>query len=113
MPVKKETPKTPQHSSKRNKASGEKKESNPILLLCGILLFTVFIYSNSFNNGFTNWDDDSHVTNNEDIKSLSPESIGNMFMPTSKYMYHPVTILSYAVNYKLSGLKPGGYHFTN
>src|SRR4051812_47157439 len=112
MPIAKAEPKTKRPPVKQA-APVRREGGNPVLLLCGVILFTFFIYSNSITNGFTNWDDPSHVTSNEDIKSLSPQSIGNMFKPVDKYMYHPLTILSYAVNYSFSKLKPGGYHFTN
>ncbi len=114
MPVRKAANNNYQSAIKQNKPLLDiKGKSNSVLILCGILLFTLLVYSNSINNGFTNWDDDSHVTANDDIKSLSPASIGKMFKPTEKYMYHPITILSYAINYKFSGLKPKGYHVTN
>lgn len=92
---------------------GKNSTSNSYLLLGGVLLFTLFLFSDSVNHDFTNWDDPVHVIKNESIHSLSATSAGTMFKPNDQYMYHPLTILSYAINYSVSGLKPMGYHLTN
>ena len=61
-------------------------------------------------NEFTNWDDEYYVINNQLLRGpdwkgiFSKEVLGN---------YHPLTILSYAFNYAISGLDPFSYLLVN
>jgi tetratricopeptide (TPR) repeat protein len=84
-----------------------------ILSLCVVLLVTSFSLLPCIENEFTNWDDDLHVTANTSIKSLSWKNIKTIF--TSFYVGHymPLTILSYAVEYRFFTLNPHAYHTTN
>ncbi len=66
-----------------------------------------------FLNGFTNWDDILYVTSNKLLHSLSPEGLKAIFTTPVVSNYHPVTILSLALNYQLFGLEPAGYHATS
>ncbi|MDD4004451.1 MAG: hypothetical protein PHW69_04520 [Elusimicrobiaceae bacterium] len=66
----------------------------------------------SAGNGFA-WDDLAYVTANDHIRDLSPAGIRNMFARTHFGLYKPVTMLSFAVNYRFSGLNPRPYHITN
>jgi len=61
-------------------------------------------------NEFTNWDDEYYVVNNPLLRGpdwkgiFSQQVLGN---------YHPLTILSYAFNYAISGLDPFSYLLVN
>ena len=61
-------------------------------------------------NEFTNWDDEYYVVNNPLLRGpdwkgiFSKQVLGN---------YHPLTILSYAFNYAISGLDPFSYLLVN
>ena len=61
-------------------------------------------------NEFTNWDDEYYVINNPLLRGpdwkgiFSEQVLGN---------YHPLTILSYAFNYTISGLDPFSYFLVN
>jgi protein O-mannosyl-transferase len=83
--------------------------------LAGILTLTIVIYFNSLSNDFMrNWDDNVYVLENSWIKDLSFENIKSIF--TSFHLsgnYHPLTLLSYAVEYTFAGLNPVVYHSTN
>lgn len=78
----------------------------------GVLILSVFIvYSKLLHGGFMTWDDPEYVINNADIRTLynwqawfSSFYVGN---------YHPLTILSYSIDFALGGTKPFIYHFTN
>ena len=82
----------------------------PGLALIGILLVTFIVYLPSLGNGFTNWDDDSYVTQNPLVAHprfpdlLTTPVLGN---------YTPLTLLSLALNYRLSGHQPASYHWLN
>ena len=61
-------------------------------------------------NEFTNWDDEFYVVNNQLLRGpdwkgiFSKQVLGN---------YHPLTILSYAFNFAISGLDPFSYLLVN
>lgn len=83
-------------------------------ILFGIVLLTLIIYSNSLNNDFlTNWDDKRYVVENNDIKGLSWQNIKNIFSNFYMGNYQPLSVLSYALEYKFFGLNPAAYHTTN
>ena len=75
-----------------------------ILVITGLTLLPML------NNEFTNWDDELYIINNPllrgpDWKGIFSEPVlGN---------YHPLTILSYAFNYAVSGLNPFSYLLVN
>jgi len=62
------------------------------------------------SNGFTNWDDELYVTQNPLLKGPDWNAI---FTQASASNYHPLTILSLAFNYAISGVDPFSYHFVN
>src|SRR6478735_8553476 len=75
-----------------------------VLVITGICLFPML------NNGFTNWDDDVYVINNLIIKA---PDWGAIFTSPSAYNYHPLTMLTLAFNYAISGMDPFSYHLVN
>jgi len=88
------------------------------LLAMGLLVVvTVMIYYPSMNNQLTNWDDNLYVTENPAIKTLHGDSIGytlqHTFTSFKNGNYHPLTMLSYCVEYSLFQLDPKPYHVTN
>jgi tetratricopeptide (TPR) repeat protein len=89
---------------------------NKVLLRIALILIATFItYSPALKNGFTNWDDNVYIGENNYIKSLSSDNIKAIFDTKTNVSlnYHPLTILSLAIDYKLSGYNPRTYHFTN
>jgi len=86
-----------------------------LLWLSGILLITYLAFSPSLKNGFTNWDDNEYVATNNLVKSLSGDNIKKIFDTNNfiSFNYHPITILSLAIDYKLSGFDPKTYHLTS
>ena len=83
------------------------------VLLASILLTTCIVYSNSLNNGFVKWDDDKYVSNNADIRQLDGQSILRFFSTSYLRMYQPITMISYALDYKVGKLNALTYHRTN
>jgi protein O-mannosyl-transferase len=83
------------------------------VLVASILLITGIVYSNSFNNGFVKWDDDKYVYSNKDIRQLDSQSIHKFFTTYYLSMYQPITMISYALDYKMGGLNARTYHRTN
>ncbi len=75
-----------------------------------MLAVTFAAYIPSLGNGFINWDDNFYVTDNAVIvhptlHGLLHENLGGN--------YHPLTMASLALNYRLSGLDAASYHWLN
>ena len=113
---KQEKSKISKGKSQKGVASGKSiNNSNPIIWLTGILIITFIVFSPSLKNGFTNWDDNVYVPENNLIKSISSENIKKMF-DTQNHVslnYHPITILSLAIDYKISQYNAKTFHLTN
>lgn len=83
-----------------------------ILAVISIVTFVCFQYS--LGNQFTLWDDDYYVTNNQYIRAFTLENLKVIFtQDITKNNYHPLCILSLAVNYHFAGLNPWSYYLTN
>jgi len=87
---------------------------NQKYVLSGILLITALVFANSLCNGFIeNLDDQGYVLNNEIIKHLDWNSVKTIFSTFCLGNYHPLTLFSYALDYKFFGLNPFFFHLTN
>jgi len=78
-----------------------------------IIVISVLSFSNSIKNNFVNWDDDILVLNNDDIKSLKKDNFSAFFSNYYVGHYHPLTMISYAIDYGIGELKPKVYHIHN
>jgi tetratricopeptide (TPR) repeat protein len=78
-----------------------------------VALLTFLCFLNAISNDFTNWDDPVYVMDNDLIRGLSFTHIQGMFSSFLLGHYHPLTVLSLALDYALYGLSPGGFHLTN
>ncbi len=83
------------------------------LILAGIILVTVIAFSGVLQSGFTDWDDDTLLTENPDVRVLSFENIQKIFTSTYVQTYIPLTVFSFAVEHALVGYKAWVYHFNN
>lgn len=81
--------------------------------LVAILLLTLLAHLHGLTGQFLLWDDDSHVTQNPAIRALTFDNLRAMFTEPLAKLYVPVTWLSFAVDYRLWGRNPVGYHLTN
>ncbi|MEY5049326.1 MAG: hypothetical protein RLZZ175_2685 [Bacteroidota bacterium] len=101
-------------TNQKNTESANKKEFNPLIALLFLLAVTFIVYAQCFNFEFiTKWDDDFFVTKNPFITQLSWANIKSIFSTTVLNMYSPLTVLSFAIEHALVGLKPFLYHFDN
>ena len=80
-----------------------------MIILC--LVLALIAYSSVFNAGFVNWDDDDYVVKNTVITSF--ENIREIMTQPVQGNYHPLTMLTLAVNYAISGPRAGSYHAVN
>ena len=100
---------------KADKTSVRPNSQKKLLWLAGIIILTFIAFSPSLKNGFTNWDDNVYLGENALIKSISGDNIKKMFDTKNSVSnnYHPITILSLAIDYKLSGYNAKTFHITN
>lgn len=80
-------------------------------LFSGIVVFLIYIPA--LFNGFVNWDDSSYVYENYGIHNIGVDFLGWVFSTPIAGNWHPLTIISLAVDYQIWGLNPFGYHLGN
>ncbi len=71
-----------------------------------IALLTWVFFSVCLDNQITNWDDPGYIKDNPLIKDVSSDGLKNIFSTAVMGNYHPLTILSYAMEYSYAQLKP-------
>ena len=109
----------PKYRQKQATETKQKKKNNYIvfLALLTIVIATLIVFLPTFENEFTNWDDNKYVVENKVIQSLAAENIKEIFSSYHMGNYHPLTILSFAVDYSISTTEPKidtfFFHLTN
>ena len=85
----------------------------PVLIL--IVTYACFSPALSTKKQFTNWDDSGYVTDQPLIRDLSAQNVKTLFKPETAVMgnYHPVTMLSFSLNYYFTQIKVKPYMQTN
>ncbi len=82
-----------------------------LLFPISIAIVTFLFLQTCLNNQFTNWDDPGYVTqSNQYIKNLSFDGLKDIFTYSVMGNYHPLTILTYAIEYSFVRLEPWLYH---
>ncbi len=89
-------------------------QNNPLerfkpYILTGICLLTFFCYHRSLSNQFSDWDDNIYIKDDFTVKTMSWENVKTIFTET-KYYYHPLTMLSFELNYYFSKDSPESYY---
>ena len=95
------------------KIAGESRWTIP-----GICLFLVIItwavFGQTLKYDFVNYDDNSYVYENGEIKSgLTFHGIAWAFTHVHSGNWHPLTSIAHMLDWQLFGAKAGGHHFTN
>jgi Flp pilus assembly protein TadD len=103
------------HSKNLKNIQQDSKKQNGWKWMIGILLLTFISFYPAIKCGFTSWDDPLYVTSSNLIKSLSFDNIAKIFSIKSDVAsnYHPLTIISLAIDYHISKLDPAFYHLVN
>jgi Tfp pilus assembly protein PilF len=78
-----------------------------------IALITFIVFVPTLQNGFVNWDDDSHLLENPHYRGLGWEQLRWMFTTCFHGSCMPLNWVTYGMDYVLWGMNPGGYHFTS
>lgn len=88
-----------------------KKTQVPGWIIPVILIVTFIAFFPVFNAGFVNWDDSDYVVDNILIKD--PSRLGELLTAPLQGNYHPITMLSLAINHMISGEEAWSYHLFN
>ena len=84
------------------------------ILIVSVLVITFITYRYSLHNEFTNWDDGVYIETNPYVKNLTSENLKMIFTHSIQGIYfHPLTMLSLAINYHYSKMSPEPYYITN
>lgn len=73
----------------------------------------LLVFMRSLSCDFINWDDPLYVTENPAIRILDWEFVRSAFMTSYMGWWMPLTWISFALDYRMWGLTPLGYHLTN
>ncbi|MBL7776269.1 MAG: tetratricopeptide repeat protein [Saprospiraceae bacterium] len=84
--------------------------ATPVWPVALLLALTAVVYLPMLQHQFTNWDDEAYVVNNALLRG--PDWLGIFTEPVVSN-YHPLTVLSLAFNYQISGLNPFSYLLFN
>ena len=83
------------------------------ILVIAIAVITFVAFLPALDNEFINFDEPNYIQHNATIKSLSKENIEKIFSSYVNRNYQPLTIFSFALEYKSANLSPLSYHLTN
>jgi tetratricopeptide (TPR) repeat protein len=84
------------------------------ILPLAVAIITFIVYRYTLHNQFLDWDDWIYVQKDPYITSFSAHNLSKLlFGNVTENYYHPITMLSLALNYHFSKLDPAGYYFTN
>ena len=103
--------KTEKHVHARPEPRQEKAKPKEISGLCVLLVMALSLlaYIPSLQNGFV-WDDTKYIENNPLITTIDLKALFSEYVMGN---YHPLTMLTYALEYQVFGLDAGGYHMVN
>ncbi len=87
---------------------------NKFFIAAIVGLITFLVYLPALQNGFVmSWDDNEYVVNNPHIRTLDLALLKWAFFEFYFSNWHPLTNISYAIDYAIWGLNPFGYHLVN
>ena len=95
-------------------APGEKKNKKPgvkgLKWIVALVAITTVCFLPMLRNSFTNWDDEFYVINNQLLRGSDWAGIFNTPVVSN---YHPLTIITLAINFAISGTDPSSYMIVN
>ncbi len=81
--------------------------------LAAVILVTVVLYWPTLGHDFVSWDDDALLLKETGWRGLAPRHLWWMLTQMPLGHWAPLTWLSWAVDYKVWGLDPTGFHLSN
>ena len=90
--------------------SSSSVQENRFLYPALLILATLWVWWPVTSLEFVNWDDVTYLTSNSAVQSFN---LSALFQEYYAGNYHPLTMLSLALEHKLAGLNPASFHRTN
>jgi len=81
-----------------------------LLVITSVLIVYWGVLSNDF---LVTWDDDAYVLENPHLNINSTQDVAELFTITYEGNYHPISMLSLALDHAIWGEQSQGYHLTN
>ncbi len=78
-----------------------------------VFLFSFLAFTPALGGEFLNWDDNLVLTDHNAWRGLGWDQIGWAFSTHHAGHFHPLTWLSFGLDYSLWGMNPWGYHLVN
>src|ERR1700744_123545 len=91
----------------------EGKNNTYTFLLLGIVVITAILYTNCLHNDILNFDDVEYFNNYPEIRDLTWANVLKYFSGYYVIMYQPLPVLTFAINYHLSGTDTMPLHLLN
>ena len=85
----------------------------PLGIPAGIFLASFLAFLPALGGGFLNWDDNLTLLNHDAWRGLGWGQISWMFTTFHAGHYHPLTWLTFGLDFTLWGMNPVGYHLVN
>ena len=80
--------------------------------LIGTFFFLgLLLYGQSLGNSFVRWDDGLLIYENAAVRGFSLKNLKTIFTTYDPELYIPLTLLSYQIDYAISGTNASFYHF--
>ena len=89
----------------------ERKRTTLCLLV--VVALTLVVHSSVLRDDFVNIHDGQEVLQNRFIRDIDSAKLKHIITKPIVESYRPLKTLSYALDYKIWGLRPFGYHLTN
>ncbi|CAN5359542.1 tetratricopeptide repeat protein [soil metagenome] len=87
-----------------------KRDAFPVLLLFAA---SIILFLPSLSYALLNWDDEEYITRNAWLLNLCWRNVTGIFFHPYFNNYHPLTIISYMIDFRLWGYDPVGYRAEN
>ena len=102
---------------KRPPAPEARPRGAPLVVRIAVPVVILFVSFTAFypalDAEFVSYDDDRLFVNNTSYRGLDPEHVRWMFTTSFMGHYQPLTWMSSALDYKISGMEPASYHRNN
>lgn len=99
--------------NRRAETRSQTKSSGDWLAPLIVALVSLVVFLPVLNNEFVHWDDEKMLIDNADYRGLGWTALGWMFTTFHMGHYQPLSWVTLALDYKISGMEPFGYHLTN
>ncbi len=94
-------------------SQGTQEKKKVVAVWLSLVTITFLVFAPVLQCGFTDWDDDAVLTQNDTIKALNAENLQTIFTTINLKTYIPLTVFSFALEYAVFKDNPLVYHLDN